>query len=146
MSEEQVKNSMRAFVKAIEARDTDKALSLCTEDATWTTPHGTFKDKGELKRYISWMNEAVADQKVTETGIKVMAHGNSGVYEHVLSGTSDGAKWEVLAVCVYEFSGDKIQNIRTVYDRLAVAKQVAKGMLATRAVDGIINRMERGLH
>lgn len=145
MSEEKIKSVMHDFLKTLAERDVEKALSFCTEDAAWVTPEGTFKGKGELKRYVTWLNQNTPDLKITETGIGIMAQGNNGVYEHVLSGTFEGTKWEMLAMCAYEFSDEKIQNIRTVYDRLWMAKQVVKGMLAKKAVNSIINATEKGL-
>jgi len=145
MAEEKIEGIMRSFLKAVVEKDVDKAVSLCTEDAVWVNPLGTFKGKDEVKRYITWLNQSIPDMKITETGIGIMTQDNVGVYEHVLSGTYDGMKWEVLALCVYEFSGAKIKNLRTVYDRLLLAKQVVKGMLAKKAVNSIIGNMEKGL-
>ena len=145
MTEQQIKSIMRDYIKALVARDVEKTLSFFAEDATWVTPSGTFKGKGELKRYLTWENQVTPDLKVTETGIKIMVQGNTGVYEHIFLGTSEGMKWEVLAMCVYEFTGDKIQNLRTVYDRLLIAKQTARGMLAKKAVNSIVNAFEKGL-
>jgi len=64
----------------------------------------------------------------------------------MISGTFQGQKWEVLAMCAYEFSNDKIKSMRTVFDRLLMAKQSARGWFATRAVNSIVNAMEKGLH
>ena len=146
MTEEQIKKTMRDFVKALVEKDVDKALSFCTEDAIWSTPNGTFKGKEELRRYIEWTNRNVMDQKAVETGIKVVAQDNIGIYEHIIGGVVDGMKWETLALCVYEFKDDKVDNMRTVYDRLAVAKQAAKGYFAKYAVNGVVNAVEKGLH
>jgi ketosteroid isomerase-like protein len=145
MAEQQIKSIMRDYIKVLAARDVEKALSFFAEDATLVAPDGTFKGKGELKRYLTRMGQVTPDLKVTETGIKIMVQGNTGVYEHVLSGTSEGMKWEALAMCVYEFTGDKIQNLREVYDRLLIAKQTVKGMLAKKAVNSIVNAFEKGL-
>ncbi len=146
MSEEQVKKKMTQFRKALEARNVDEVLSFFTDDGVWEAPEGTFKGKEQLKRYVTWNKQTNPDLKITETGIKVVAEGDAGVYEHVLSGTVQGTKWEVLAICIYEFAGDKIKSIRTVYDRLTVAKQLAKGTMAKMAVNGVLKRMEKGLH
>ncbi|HEY56603.1 MAG TPA: nuclear transport factor 2 family protein [Dehalococcoidia bacterium] len=145
MTEEKIEGIMRSFLKAVVEKDADKAVSLCAEDAVWVNPLGAFKGKDEVKRYITWLNQSIPDMKITETGIGIMAQGNAGVYEHVLSGTFDGMKWELLAICVYEFSGEKVKNLRTVYDRLLLAKQVSKGLLAKKAVNSIIENMEKGL-
>jgi hypothetical protein len=46
---------------------------------------------------------------------------------------------------VYEFSDEKIQHLRTVVDRLSIAKQVAKGWFAKRIMNSIIAHAEKGL-
>lgn len=145
MSEEQIKNTIRAFLAATQAKDNDKALSMLTEDVTWETPNGLFMGKAGVNRYFTWSNETIPDFTITETGIKAIALGKIGVIEHTFSGTTDGKKWQTPALCVYEFSGDKIKNMRTFYDRLDVAKQAAKGMMALGAVSAIIKAMEKGL-
>lgn len=146
MSVEEIKNTMREFRKALQDRDMEKILSLFTDDGEWIAPEGTFKGKDQIKRYVTWNKQTISDLKITETGMKIVAEGDVGVYEHALSGAVEGAKWETLGLCVYEFAGDKIKSIRSVYDRLAIAKQVSKGIMAKMAVNGILNRMEKGLH
>jgi limonene-1,2-epoxide hydrolase len=145
MSEEQVKSNIRAFLAALQAKDTDKALSLVTEDSVWETPNGTFKGKAGIKRYITWTDKMTPDFKVTESGMGVISQGNIGVIEHTLSGTYEGKKWQQPAICIYEFDGDKIKNMRTFSDRLDLANQVARGPLARGAVTAIINAMQEGL-
>ncbi|GAG16343.1 unnamed protein product, partial [marine sediment metagenome] len=86
------------------------------------------------------------DQKVIESGVKIIAEEDRAVYEHIFEGSYEGMKYQILALCICEFKGDKIQHIRTVYDRLSLAKQVAKGKMAKMAVNSIINQMEKGLH
>lgn len=146
MAEAQIKQTMRDFVKAMVEKDVDTALSLCAENATWVTPNGTFKGRAEIRRCLEWTNAKVADQKAVDTGIKIMVQGNIGIYEHIIGGSVDGMGWETLALCVYEFKDGKIESIRTVYDRLAVAQQVAKGFFAKYAVNGVVDKMEEGLH
>ncbi len=145
MSEEQVRSNIRAFLAALQAKDANKALSLVAEDGMWETPDGVFNGKAEIKRYIDWLNKTTPDSKVTESGIKIIARGDVGVIEHILSGTYEGKKWQLPAVCIYEFAGDEIKSMRTFYDRLSLADQVAKGVMARGAVTAIINAMEKGL-
>jgi hypothetical protein len=47
---------------------------------------------------------------------------------------------------VYEFSGEIIQQYREYYDRLSMAKQVAKGWFENTIVGTIVNRWEKGFH
>ena len=141
---EEYESIMHGFVEALGKRDVEKALSFCTEDAIWVTPEGTFKGREELGRYLEWLSQTTS--AIRATGIHAIVQGDRGAYEHVLEGTSEGVKWEVLALCACEFSNDKIQSLRTAYDRLSVAKQVAEGGLARTVVNSIIKRMEEGLH
>lgn len=62
-----------------------------------------------------------------------------------MSETHGGRKWQTLAICIYGFSGDKILVVRSVYDRLSMAKQVAKGMLEKSVVNSLVRAMEKGL-
>ena len=146
MSAEQVKGTMRTFRAALESRDVDKIMSFFTDDAEWQAPEGVFEGKEEIRRYVLWNKETTPELTITEVGAKIVAEGDIGVYEHVLSGTIDGMKWETLGLCIYEFAGDKVKSIRSVYDRLSIAKQASKGPVARTAVNGILKRMEKGLH
>jgi len=141
---EEYESIMQGFVESLGKRDIEKALSFCAEDAIWITPEGMFNGREELRRYLTWSSRSTS--AIRATGIESIVQGNRGAYEHILEGTSEGANWEVLALCAYEFGDDKIRSLRTVYDRLLVAKQVAKGGMAGMAVNTIIKRMEKGLH
>ena len=145
MAEAKIESIMRDYIKALSDKDIDKALSFCAEDAICVTPLGTFKGKEELRHYLTWLAQSMPDLSITETGIGIVVHGSKAAYEHVFSGTLQGMKWEVLAMCAYEFSGDKIQNLRTVFDRLSLANQVAQGWMAKKAVSSIIENMQKGL-
>jgi len=145
MSEKKIESLMRDYIEAVVKKDVEKALSLFAEDAVYVTPEGTFKGKKELKRYLTWSAQSVPDLTVRDAGIEIVVKGNKGVYEHILKGTIEGMKYEALAICVYEFSDEKIQRLRSVYDRLSIGKQVAKGWLAKRLVSSFVKRAEKGL-
>ena len=146
MSAEQVKKVMKNFRAALESKDVEEILSFFTDDAEWHAPEGAFKGKEQIKRYVLWNKQTTPDLKITEAGVKIIAGADVGAYEHMLSGTIDGMKWDTLGLCIYEFTGDKIKSIRSVYDRLSIAKQASKGIMAKSAVNGILKRMEKGLH
>lgn len=146
MSNENIENIMREFVGALYKRDLDKALSLCAEDADWVTPEGTYRGREEIKRYWTWVMQINSDLACKDSGIGIIAQGNNAVYEHLVSGTTNRMKYQMPVMCVYEFSDGKIQHIRTVYDRLIVAKQAAKGSLAKWLVNSIVKQAEKGLH
>jgi len=146
MSEQRIEGIMRDFDKAVEEKDVEKALSLLTDDVNYITSEGTFKGKGELRRYLTWAIRSSPDQRIVDAGIGVMVKGEKAVYEHNVVATYKGMKYEVPTVCVYEFEGEKIQRLRTVSDRLTIAKQVARGWLERMIVNSFLSRMEKGLH
>jgi hypothetical protein len=57
-----------------------------------------------------------------------------------------GKRAEVLAMCAYEFDGDKIKETRTTWDRLSMAQQAVKGWLPTMMVNMMVKQAEKGLH
>ena len=146
MAKEEIISIMRNFKDAYNKKDLEESLSFFTEDADWFNPNGVFKGKEEIKSYLKWVFETSPDEKLIESGVKIIAEEDRAIYEHILEGSYEGMKYQILALCIYEFKGDKIQHIRTVYDRLSLAKQLAKGKIAKTAVNSIIKRMEKGLH
>lgn len=146
MAKEEIISIMRNFKDAYNKKDLEESLSFFAEDADCVYPGGVFKGKEEIKSYFKWVFETVPDQKIIESGVKIIAEEDRAVYEHILEGSYEGMKYQILALCIYEFKGDKIQHIRTTFDRLSLAKQVAKGKMAKMAVNSIINQMEKGLH
>jgi hypothetical protein len=146
MAKEEIISIMRNFKDAYNKRDIEESLSFFTEDADWVNPDGVSKGKEEIKNYLKWLFEISPDEKIIESGVKIIAEEDRAVYEHILEGSYEGMKYQILALCIYEFKGDKIQHIRAVYDRLSLAKQLAKGPVAKTAVNSIINRMKKGLH
>ena len=146
MAKEEIINTIRNFKDALNKKDIEESLSFFTEDADLVDPNGVFKGKEEIKNYFKWILETSPDHKSIESGVKIIAEEDRAVYEHILEGSYEGMKYQILALCIYEFKRDKIQHIRTVYDRLSMAKQLAKGKITKTAVNSIINRMEKGLH
>jgi uncharacterized protein (TIGR02246 family) len=145
MSEEQNAGTMREYVKAMAAGDPEKAISYLTDDAVWVTPYGPYKGKEAIKQAVAAMARNMKDMKVTETGNGIMTQGDKAFFEHVWSGTYQGKKFEFLAMCAYEFSGDKIKNMRSTYDRLLVAKQCVKGWPATPIVNMVVRQSEKAM-
>jgi len=147
MSEEKIESVIRGWRAALEKKDVEKALSFVAEDAVWVANEGTFKGKEEWKRYLTWMAKVTPDVKFKDAGIGVMTKGNKAVSQYTLEAkTSDGMKYEVPGVCLFEFKNEKIQQHCTILDRVLVVKQVAKGIAAKRLVGSLVKRMEKGLH
>ena len=147
MAEQGLEPLIREFVGALASGDVEKAVSCFADDGAWEAPHGSFRGKEELRRYISWMAESNTDVTIADAGIgiAVLGDGDSAVFEHVIGGTFQGQRWETLAMCVYEFVDGKIRTVRAVFDRLAVAQQAAPGWLARRLVGMVVNSTQKGL-
>jgi hypothetical protein len=46
-------------------------------------------------------------------------------------------------VAILEIKDGKVQRFSNYYDRLTIAKQMAKGIIATRAVNSIVDQMKK---
>jgi ketosteroid isomerase-like protein len=145
MAEEKIQSVMRDFVGAMASGDVERALSLCTDEATFVSPMGTFRGKEEMRRLLTWMAQSMQDMTVTESGLGIMAQGDRAFFEHVIGATMQGMRAEVLAFCAYEFSGDKIQTVRSTFDRLSMAQQAARGWFAKWLVGLIVKQAQKGL-
>ena len=145
MIEQEIKDAIRGFFKAWTTGDTKQALSFFAEDAVCIFPRGTFKGIAQIEKYLTWVNRGIKDYKFTETGIGIITQGDTAVDEHKLSGTSNGIKWELPAVCIYEFKNGKIANMRGFYNVLSQLQQTAKGMLAKWMVNTVENASRKGL-
>lgn len=149
MSEEKILSVIRDLAEAYVKRDVEKMLSFFTEDVVWAQPEGTFKGKEEVKLFLAWdAAQRTPDFKARDAGIGIMMKGNKAVYECVFEGsTPDGRGYrEIPGITVYEFSGERIQQVRLYNDRLLMGKQAAKGWFERMIMGRIMNRFEKGLH
>ena len=146
MTEIEYESIIRDFVYALERKDIDRALGFFTNDATWITASGTFKGTKEIKNYIVWLVESLSDITFTDDGVGLIVQGTNAVYQHIFRSTFEGKKLNAPSVCTYQFSGNKCKNHWSISDRLLMAKQAAAGPIAKKAVNAIVNRMEKGLH
>ncbi|MDW7670778.1 MAG: nuclear transport factor 2 family protein [Bacillota bacterium] len=145
MSDEKKKEVMRTFVKCLEETDVEKALSLCTDDITWANPFGTFTGKEEVKRYLNWNDQNSKQLKFTETGPGILVQGDAASYEHRISGIMQGEQVDFLAMCTYQFSGDQVKEMKTVFDRLAIAEQATSTWLPKKIVNTLVHQLNKGL-
>jgi ketosteroid isomerase-like protein len=145
MPEEKIPAIMRKFVKTMSDGDVEKTVAYFTDDAVWVNPNGTAKGKAGIRRYTAWMYDQMKDTKVKECGNGIIAQGNKGFFEHEISGTMRGKKVAILAICAYEFEGDKIKEVRTIFDRLSMGQQAVTGFLPRMMLNMIVKQSEKGL-
>lgn len=153
MSEEKIVSVIRDFVEAYVKQDVEKTLSFLTEDVVWVQPEGTFKGKGEVKRLLAWLPKSFwySQVKVRDAGVVILVLGNKAVYEQIIEGVSGhDRKFEAPAISIFEFSGEKIQQYRTLCDRMTLGKQACGeqgigGWIDRKILGGILNTWEGGL-
>ena len=145
MADEKTATIIRDFLRALEAQDADRVTSFFAEDGVWVAPEGTFKGKEWVRRYLAWQFGQARDIKITERGNGIITQANQAFVEHVISGTLNGVRSEYLALCAWELKDDKIKEVRTVYDRLSLAKQAARGWLAKWLVGQVVKQAEKRL-
>jgi len=135
MSDQVIETIMRDFIGALFKPDLDKVFPLCAEDVDWVSPQGTFTGKDGVKHYWSWLARTNYDLTCTDSGLGITVKGDKAAYEHVIGGKFRGIKCQTPVMCAYEFKDGKVQHLRTVFDRLALAQQVAKGWLPKSIVN-----------
>lgn len=138
--------TMRNWVSAMSKFDLETAFSYCTDDIEWISPNGHYKGKDGMEHYINWLKDNVKDFKVEESGLGIMVEGEKAFFEHTMSGIMQGEQVEFLAICTYEFEGEKISKLKTVFDRMTIAQQASSQWLPKKLVNTIVSQMEKGLH
>jgi ketosteroid isomerase-like protein len=154
LSEEAILSVIHDFFEAYVKQDVEKTLSFLAEDVVWVQPEGTFNGKGDVKRLLTWLPKSFwySQVRVRYTGIGVLVKGNKAVCEQTIEGMSAHSRtFEAPAISVLEFSGDKIQQFRTLFDRMTLGKQGCGkegygGLLDRKILGGILNTWEGGLH
>jgi hypothetical protein len=89
--------------------------------------------------------------RVRDAGVGILVKGNKAVYEQIIEGVSAHDRTYVApAISIFEFSGEKIQQYKTLFDRMTLGKQGCGkqgygGWLDRRILTGILNTWEAGL-
>jgi predicted ester cyclase len=145
MPDQGIKNIIRGFLQVLLDEDADQVLQYVTDNVIWSSPDSTLSGKAGLKKYVEWLREANPEVGIKESGLGIIVNGDKAFTEQILSGVHNGRRWETLAICAYEFSGEKIKAIRTVYDRLFIARQVSRGLIVKKAMKKVTGAFSRGL-
>ncbi len=146
MSDVTIEGLVRQAMDVINTNDVDKILDLFAEDGLWRTPSGLFKGKAELRKFVTWITETMKDNNLAETGAGVMIKGRNAMVEHIQTGFIEGDPIRFLSMCAYEFDdNDKIRQLTTIYDRLAMAEQAADRWLEKTVVHSVVNKVQEGL-
>jgi len=133
------------FLRSLKAKHVEQVLSLFPEEGVWIAPEGTFTGKGSIRTYLNWQFGQGQDLKITESGNGVVVEANRAFIEHTIAYKREGEHVEYIVLCSLELKGDKVVRVRTVYDRLSLERQTARGRLSKWAVDRVVKRAEKGL-
>ncbi|MBS7643244.1 nuclear transport factor 2 family protein [Candidatus Bathyarchaeota archaeon] len=128
----------------IAKKDVEKMLPFFAEDATLIFPGVKLDGHEGVRRWVKWLDAQFP--KVAFRGVTLTIEGRRAVHEFVLDGTTpEGLTASFDCVAVYEFRNGKITQFRCYFDVLTIAKQIAKGFFAKRAVKSMIDQYEKGL-
>ena len=143
MSVEEMKSAVRGVHEAIMKNDVEKFASFLTDDATVTDPVGTLKGREGAKRWVKWISGNFPKVVLKET--RLIVEGNVAAHEYTMEGTTpEKVTVSFPGVVMYEFKDGKISNVRNFYDELTIAKKLARGMLAKKAVKSIEDQFKKG--
>lgn len=145
MNAQETKDTIHRFLTSWMAGDVKQALSFFTENSVWTNPTGTYKGLAQIEKYLKWPVTTIKDFKIQENGVGILVDGNSALVEHDLVGSIEGKPFRLPANCVWEFKDGKVIRLRTFYDVLSQAQQVANGFLASKAVNAVTKATRKGL-
>ena len=145
MTDEKIAGIMRDWAKEWSAGDAEKLAAYFDDDAVWTDPYGTYQGKAAIRAKLTTMCRNFKDMKVTETGNGIIVQGDKAFFEHVLTGVYQGKKYEMLALCAWEFNGEKVKNMRSAYDRLLIAQQVVSGWPAKPIVNMVVKQSVKAM-
>lgn len=141
-----IKSIILNILEAYNKKDLTSLLSFFADDAAYIRSEGTFRGKEEIKRYYTWSYSNYSEVSLTETALIV--EGDRAVLEWALEGTSvrgGGKKAQLQGLDIFEFKNGKVQEVHTYQDRLLVAKQLVSGWFEKKIINGVVNRMEKGL-
>ena len=133
------------FLRALKAKQTEKALSLFEEDSVWIAPEGTFTGKIRIAGYLNWQFAQGQDLKIAESGNSIVAEGPRAFLEHTVAYRRSGERIEYTVLCSLDLRNGKVARIRTVYDRLSLERQLVKGRVSRWAVGHLLRHAEKGL-
>ena len=144
VSEEEIREKLQNFHKAIANRNVSEIMQFFVEDGSLTSNEGTFKGKEKIRGYWKWMRNQFSEVNLEEKDLLIQ--GNKAAHEYVLKGkASNGKNIELPGIATVKFSNGKMEELHIYHDRLTLAKQAVEGWLGKRTVKSLVGRMEKGL-
>ncbi len=139
-----IKSVIQAAHEAIIKNDVEKLLTCFTADASITDAVGTLRGHDGVRTWIKWLYKSMSKVNLKETGLVI--EGDKAAHEYVFEGTTpEGVNVNFSSLAIYEFKDEKIQSLRDYFDILGIAKQMAKGYIAKKAISSIEKQFKQEL-
>ncbi len=139
---------MRGVVDAFNRKDLEGLLSFFADDAVMVRPEGTFRGKDEIRRFYRWNFAGYLRNTLVEKNL--ICEGNKVVFEFVSEATivrgSKELRQHLPGMVLFEFKDERVQQVHDYYNKLLGAQQLANGWFEKTIVNGVVKRMEKGLH
>jgi ketosteroid isomerase-like protein len=127
---------------ALNNRQVDKAMELFADDASWIVmPGGTCYTKEEIRRYFEKIMRTY-DKLIFKDIHPPVVASNMLTHEFTIEVTRQGREGFIPAVVVMELNNGRITQGRYYVDKLEAAKQLARGLVAKRAVAAVAKEVE----
>ncbi len=139
---------VRGVVDAFNRKDLEGLLAFFTDDAVMVRPEGIFRGKDEILRFYRWNFAGNLQNTLVEKNLII--EGNKVVLEFVSEATvarsGKELKQHLPGMVMFEFKNGKVQQVHDYYNKLLGAQQLANGWFEKTVVNGVVKRMEKGLH
>jgi ketosteroid isomerase-like protein len=147
MSTEQSADEIRKVAKilddATEHQDMETVLSCFADEGEVEFFGLTFKGQDEIRKAIRWMYDSLGSMKFEP--VTILIDGNVFFEEFVLHAAPEGRKLAVKAAEVLVYHEYKISSLRLYFDRVELARALARGFIERSLVDRLEGITLRGL-
>jgi uncharacterized protein (TIGR02246 family) len=138
---------VRGVVDAFNRKDLEGLLSFFADNAVMVRPEGAFRGKDEIRRFYEWNFAGYLKNTLVEKDFVI--EGDKVVLEFVSEATVARGRKELKqhlpGIVMFVFRGELVQQVHDYYNKLLSAQQLANGWFEKTIVNGVVNRMERGL-
>ena len=120
MSEENVKVVER-LIAALNERDADQYLALCTPDVEYISPitpiEGAYRGDEGLRAFFSNIGEATTTFRIEVEQVQALDDDRVLALTRFIGESKGGFPWEQQSASLYDFAGAKVRRVEIFLDR-----------------------------
>jgi ketosteroid isomerase-like protein len=139
----EIRRVAKVLDDAVERKDIELILSCFQDDGEVEVSGLTFKGKEDIRKAIDWMYQTFGT--IQFQPIVILVDENVFFEEFVLCATPDGREFQIKAAEVLLYEDYKIAGLRLYFDRLEIARVLAKGFVERFVVDKLHQATLKGL-